>query len=461
MIRELLTKFGLALLKKSTFTATQSEEIRKFFATHPQIARSLGYSEPSWTGRQISETSALNISTVWACQRNIAETIAGLPLHVFETTSSGKRVANHPLDWVLYAESNAEMSARALRETMTAHCVTWGNAFAQKVKRGGTGQTIGLWLWTPDSVRLDRVKASNELVYIHQEGSTDKTYSANDVFHLPGIGFDGTLGYSVISMARQSLGLAEIQDEYYAKFFAQGGRKPYVLNKKIPFKDDQKYVEFRERWDSIYASGSSSFHKAPILEGDIEFRELGMPFNDAQLLQSRQFSVPEICRWFRMFPFMVGHMDQLTFNNVENLALQAVQYTYAAWIHRWETEINRQLLTDGEKGRYYAKHNLNALLRGDFKTRMEGYSIGLQNGFINPDQVCDLEDWDRLPNNAGQAYHIQLNMQTLPGTGEPTTAERAQIAKLTQPEQPKGDKLRKSLRYDQYGRILGVIEHGE
>lgn len=428
-----MAKAGLALLRKSAnlgFTAQSSEELRKFFAIHPQIARSLGYSGPTWAGNSIDERSALNISTVWACQRNISETIAGLPLHLYQTTESGKRVASeHPLDWVLYSEANQEMSARALRETMTAHCVTWGNGFAQKVKRGGTGQTIGLWLWTPDSVHMDRAKSDNRLVYIHREG-TDKTYEATDVFHLPGIGFDGTLGYSVIAMARQSLGLASIQDEYVAKFFASGGRRPYLLEKKSKFQHDEQFKEFREKWNETYA-GANNFHKAPILEGDITLKELGMPLKDAEMLASRIASVPEICRWFRMFPFMVGHMEQLTFNNVENLALQAVQYTYSAWLNRWETEINRQLLTNGEKGRYYAKHNLNALLRGDFKTRMEGFSIGLQNGFISRDEVRDLEDMNPIAGGAGKSYTIQLNMQTLPGTGEPTAAERAALAKIS------------------------------
>jgi HK97 family phage portal protein len=433
MIRELLARAGLALLRKSAvlgFTATQSEEIRKFFAIHPHIARSLGYSEPSYSGKSINEYSALNISTVWACQRAISETVAGLPLRLMQQTDTGKRVASeHPLDWVLYAESNDDMSARQVRETLTAHCVTWGNAYALKVKRGGTGQTIGLWPITPDRVRPDKDKTGNRVYVVYDGTSAEKTYAPGDIFHLPGLGFDGIQGYSVVSMAKQSLGLAAIQDEYAAKFFAQGGRRPYVLQKKSKFRTDEEFKDFRDRWQETYAS-SDGFHKAPLLEGDIELQELGMPLDDLQLLSSRQFSVPDICRWFRMFPFMVGQMDQLTFNNVEQLSLQAVQYTYGAWINRWESEVNRQLLTEGEKGRYYAKHNVNALLRGDFKSRMEGYSVGLQNGFMFPDQVRDLEDWDPLPNDAGKAAHIQLNMQTLPGTGEPTTAERTALAKI-------------------------------
>lgn len=435
-----LQKAWHGLLTKAVEKTAFSLQEEIFYRKYPKLYRLLSGGEPSWTGKTISEHGALNIGTVWACTRNISATISGLPLHIIQVTPSGKRVASeHPLDWVLYGECNEEMSARALREAMTAHCVTWGNAFAQKVKRGGTGQTIGLWLWTPDSVTMDRTR-DGRLVYIHQESTNvAKTYERGDVFHLPGLGFDGRLGYSVISMARQTLGLASVQDEYVAKFFASGGRRPYLLNKKIPFQTDQKYQEFRDKWEAAY-NGADNFHKAPLLEGDIELKELGMPFGDAQMLDSRKHGVAEICRWFRQFPYQVGHMDQLTFNNVEHLSLQAVQYSYSDWINRWETEINRQLLTPGEKGRYYAKHNLNALLRGDFKTRMEGYSIGLQNGFVNRDEVRDLEDWNAIPNGAGQSYTIQLNMQTLPGTGEPTTAERAALAKISLQQQQQGDR---------------------
>ncbi len=433
MIGDLLARTGLALLKKSAgfgFTAMQGEEIRKYFATHPQIARSLGWGEPSWAGKSISEQSALSISTWWTCVSQISKACAILPLHLMQTTDSGKRVASeHPLDWRLYREPNQDMSALVMRRDMTAHVLTWGNAWALKVKRGGTGQTIGLWPWTPDSVRADRV-SDGRLVWIHKDGnSAEQTFERSDVFHLPGLGFDGTIGYSVATMARQSLGLTSVQDEYYARFFATGGRRPYVLEKKIPFKDDLKFQEFREKWEEAYG-GPSNFHKAPILEGEIVLKELGMPFSDAQLLESRQFSVPDICRWFDMTPHMAGDLSHATFSNVEHLGLDFVKRTLMYWLDLWESEIDRQLLTEGEKGRYYAKHNVSAMERGDLKSRMEAYSIGLQNGFMNADQVREFEDWDPLPNGAGQAYRFQLNMQTAPGTGEPTTAERAALAKL-------------------------------
>lgn len=230
-------------------------------------------------------------------------------------------------------------------------------------------------------------------------------------------------------MARQSLGLAAVQDEYAGKFFARGGRRPYYLKKLSRFKTDQDYDAFISKWREAY-EGSDGFHRPPLTEGDIELQELGMPLQDMQLLEARQYSVPEICRWFRISPHLVGDLSRATFSNIEHLGLEFVQQTLMYWLCLWEQEIERQLLTDGEKGRYYAKHNVSALLRGDFQSRMTGYSIGLQNGFMNPDDVRNLEDWDPLPAGAGQAYHIQLNMQTLPGTGEPTTAERAALAKI-------------------------------
>jgi len=428
MIGGLLGRAGLALLKKSAslgFTATQSEELRKFFAIYPQIARSIGYAEPSWTGRTVTETTALNLAAVWRCVQVISQAESSLPLHVMVDGESGKRVASeHPLDWVLYRRPNAEMTSIRLRQAMMAHVLTYGNAFALKVKRGGTKQTIGLWLWTPDSVTVDRDRETGQKIYIRG----GKTYQADEVFHLPGLGYDGLIGYSVVRMAAQSLGLASIQDEYAARFFANGGRQPYYLAKKTRFKDDEQFKEFREKWDEAY--GGSNFHKAPILEGDIELKELGMPLQDAQLLASRQFSVAEICRWFGVQPHLAFDLERSTNNNIEHQGLEFVQQTMLYWLNLVEQEAEAQLLTDGEQGTYYIKHNLNALLRADFKSRMEGYSIGLQNGMINPDFVANLEDWDPLPNGAGKAYHIQLNMQTLPGTGAPTTAEQAAMAKI-------------------------------
>lgn len=439
MVGNLLARAGGWMLRKSvvfSFSAgAAAEQIRKFYAVYPEIARAVGWGEPSWSGKTLDEWQALNLSTVWACYRVIAETVASLPLHLMAYTVDGKVPADgvdehpkHPLYRVLHDQPNDEMSDDTLRETLTGHCLLWGNAYAQIIRRStGARETIGLYPWKPTDTRADRVQADKRLVFIHKDGNDpEKTWETGDVFHLAGLGYDGVTGHSVVTFARQSLGLAAVQDEYVSRFFAAGGRKPYYLKKGTKFRTDQDFERFREKWDAAYGS-ANHFHQAPILEGDIELKELGMPLEDAQLLASRQFSVAEICRWFRVPPHLVGDLDRATFTNIEHQGQEFIQQTLMRWLVRWEKAINRQLLTNDEKSRYYAKHNVNALLRGDFASRMAGYSTALQNGVYSINDVRDLEDWN--PIEGGDDHHIQLNMQSLPG-GEPTAGQQAALVKV-------------------------------
>jgi HK97 family phage portal protein len=167
------------------------------------------------------------------------------------------------------------------------------------------------------------------------------------------------------------------------------------------------------------------------MEGDIEYKQIGLNMADMQMLETREFSIPEICRWFLVSPHLVGDLSRATFSNIEQLALEFVKMTLSAWITRWEQELYRCVLTPEEKAAgYYFRHNLSGLLRGDFQTRMAGYATMLQNGIANVDEVRDLEDWNPLPDGAGEDYHIQLNMQALPATGVPQNAQSAALIRL-------------------------------
>ncbi len=424
--------YGL-LTKAAEFTfSTTTEEA--FYRKYPRLYRLLGAGMPTHAGRAVNERTALNCSTVWACQRVIAETLASLPLLVMRQTADGKFPATDlALYSLLHDEPNPEMSDMNFRESLTAHAVTWGNGYARVFRRSGSGEAMELWPLSPSQVTPDHEREGRKrLVYVVHDG-TDTTYTVqrgrpHDIFHLPGIGFDGTVGYSVVEKARQSIALAEIQDEYTAKFFAAGGRKPYYLKKGTKFKTDQDFARFRDQWEKTYA-GADNFHKAPILEGDIELKELGMPLQDAQLLASRQFSVPEICRWFRISPHLVADLSRATFSNIEQLAMEFVSQTLMPWAVRWEKAIRRCILTDDEKQRQrlYAKHNFGGLLRGDFASRMSGYATALQNGHLSINEVRDLED--RNPIEGGDDYHIQLNMQSLPG-GTPLASQQTALIKV-------------------------------
>jgi HK97 family phage portal protein len=423
-----------------TFGLTDTEiYYRKF----PRSREILGYGNSTFTDRPVSEATALNCSTVWCCTRIISETVAALPLHLMRVTSLGKTEArDHPLFGLLHDEPNEEMSDMEWREVTTAHALTYGNGYARRVTKGDTkeGQTIGLFPIFPNDITPDRSRETKQLVYLWKDGnSAEQTLPAWKVFHLRGLGFDGLKGYSVIRMARQSIALAQIQEEYASRFFAKGGRRPYLIKHDLKFRTDQEFQAWNDRWIKAYGT-PDAFHAAPMLDGKgVDYQELGWSMSDAQFLEGRQFSVPEICRWFLITPHKVFDLTHATFSNVEHLQLGFYQETILPWCVRWEKAIRRCLLTPAEKvktDRLYARHNISGLLRGDFASRMAGYATQLQNAMMNPDEMRDLEDLNPLPDGAGKAYHIQMNMQTLPGTGEPTSIEKSALARAAQAQKP-------------------------
>jgi HK97 family phage portal protein len=230
------------------------------------------------------------------------------------------------------------------------------------------------------------------------------------------MGFDGVRGYNVIQVGRNSMGSAIAGEKNLAAFWASGGRTPYHLEHPTRFRNDQDFAKFRKDWKETYADP----HNAPILENGMLYKQDGVSMRDAQGIENRAFTVPEICRWFSVSPHLVADLSRATFSNIEHLALEFVKLTLSPWIARWEQEFKRCVLTAEERAQgYYLKYNVNALLRGDFQTRMSGYATELQNGIASIDEVRDLEDWNPLPDGAGAHHHIQLNMTTLPGAGDP------------------------------------------
>jgi HK97 family phage portal protein len=401
---------------------------------YPKLYSLLGGAGPSWSGESVSIDSALNHSVVWACNRIIAETAASLPCSLLRRMGETRSTASDlPAHRLLHDEPNEKMSDMDWREAATSQAVLRGNAYARIIRRPVTGEAIAIYPAAPGEIRADS-DTSNRLVYIDKEGnSAEKTYvvernKPHDVFHLRGLGFTGLEGVSVVGAARQSIGNALAAERFVGKFYGNGGRLPYVLNLEKNFRSDQEFEKFRSDWESTYREP----HRAPMLLPGIEYKQVGLNAADSQFLESRQFSVSEICRWFRISPHLVGDLSKASYNSIEQLALEFVTMTLMSWLVRWEKAINRCVLSPAEKASgVYAKHNVSALLRGDFQSRMKGYSIALQNGLSNIDECRELEDWNPLASGAGKAHHIQLNMQTIPGTGEPTSAELSAAARGT------------------------------
>jgi HK97 family phage portal protein len=262
--------------------------------------------------------------------------------------------------------------------------------------------------------------------------SPEKTFTVernkpHDLLHIRGIGATGICGFSVITMARQSIGTAIAAERNVGRFFANGGRVPYLLEHAQKFKNDADFDKFRDDWEKTYQQA----HKAPILENGLTYKQIGLSMQDSQMLETRLFDIHEICRWFLVSPHLVGDLSRATFSNIEQLALEFVKMTLSAWITRWEQELWRCVLTPEEKTQgYFFKHNLNALLRGDFQSRMAGYATMLQNGVASVDEIRDLEDWNMLPDGIGADYHIQLNMQPLPANQVPGATQATGLVRL-------------------------------
>lgn len=394
---------------------------------YPQIYSILAGGAPAWSGESVSVETALNHSVVWACNGLISESIGRLPAVLMQRTAGGKRIAyEQPMYSAMINAPNDEISAQGFTEMLTSHCLLQGGGFAKIARRSGTGVAIQLDPLMPQQVFPDRDKQKRLVYVIKSPGDPDVTYTVipgkpQDILHIRGLGWDGIRGFSVISMGRQSIGTAIAADRNLARFYANGGRLPYILESAKSFKDEQEFQRFRSRWEEVY----SEPHRAPILENGMTMKPIGTTFSDAQGVENRTFTVSEICRWFSVSPNLVGELSNSNNSISENSALNFVKMTLGKWIGRWEQDFWRCVLTPEEKSAgYYLRHNLRDLLRGDFTTRMTGYSTALQNGFLNVDEVRDEEDRDALPNDAGQVYRFQLNMQTTPGTGDPTIVEQ-------------------------------------
>ena len=352
-------------------------------------------------GKSVTERSSMQMTAVYSCVRILAEAVAGLPVHLYRYTESGgkEKAIDHPLYLLLHDEPNPEMSSFVFRETLMTHLLLWGNAYAQVI-RNGKGEVIALYPLMPNKMEVDR-DDKGQLYYIYTR-STDEAKTGDvgrvllrpqDVLHIPGLGFDGLVGYSPIAMAKNAIGLAIATEEYGAKFFANGAAPSGVLEHPGTIKDPARV---REAWQSQFG-GSANSGKIAVLEEGMKYTPISISPEQAQFLETRKFQINEIARIFRVPPHMVGDLEKSSFSNIEQQSLEFVKYTLDPWVVRWEQSIQRSLLTPEEKTRYFVKFNVEGLLRGDYQSRMAGYATARQNGWMSANDIRELENLDRIP----------------------------------------------------------------
>jgi len=374
------------------------------------------------SGKNVTERTAMQMTAVYASVRILAEAIGGLPLHLYRYTDNGgkEKALSHPLYHLLHDEPNPEMSSFVFRETLMTHLLLWGNAYAQII-RNGKNEVVALYPLMPNKMSVDRDE-NGRLYYTYYRGPDEAiknkdfavTLQPSDVLHIPGLGFDGLVGYSPIAMAKNAIGMAIACEEYGAKFFANGAAPGGVLEHPGTIKDPQRV---RESWQSTFG-GSGNANKIAVLEEGMKYTPIGISPEQAQFLETRKFQINEIARIFRVPPHMVGDLEKSSFSNIEQQSLEFVKYTLDPWVIRWEQSIQRALLSHDEKAVYFVKFNVEGLLRGDYQSRMNGYAIGRQNGWMSANDIRELENLDRIPaEEGGDLYLINGNMLPLKNAG--------------------------------------------
>ena len=406
------------------------------------------YFGSSTSGKTVTERSAMQMTAVYSCVRILAEAVAGLPLNLYRYAEGGskEKAIDHPLYLLLHDEPNPEMSSFVFRETLMTHLLLWGNAYAQVI-RNGKGEVVALYPLMPNKMTVDRDERG-QLYYSYQRSNDEAVRSKDqtvilrpsDVLHIPGLGFDGLVGYSPIAMAKNAIGMAIACEEHGAKFFANGAAPGGVLEHPGTIKDPQRV---RESWQSTFG-GSGNANKIAVLEEGMKYTPIGISPEQAQFLETRKFQINEIARIFRVPPHMVGDLEKSSFSNIEQQSLEFVKYTLDPWVTRWEQSIQRTLLSQGEKARYFVKFNLEGLLRGDYQSRMNGYATARQNGWMSANDIRELENLDRIPaEEGGDLYLINGNMLPLKDAGAfadtTTTGEEDSDEKILELEVPDGD----------------------
>lgn len=378
---------------------------RKSVAFDPALTEFFGGRHVK-SGVPVTTDTALQVTTVLACARVIAEDVARLPAKIFRETDDGGRVPekNHPAYSLLYRQPNEWMTAFEFREVMGLHAVLNGNAYAYIGRAGGKIKEL-----IPLTCGVTVKQASDyTLTYdLSDKNGVFQSLPRKSIMHLRGPSWNGYLGLNAVQMAREAIGLAIATEENHAKLFANGARPGGVLSVEGNLSQAAK-DKLKESWAAAQAKLSNAF-KTAVIDGNVKWNPMAMTGVDAQHLETRRYQVEEIARAMRVFPQMIGSTDKTTtFASAESFFLAHVVYSISPWTERWEEVIWRDLL-DGDVD-LYAKFNITSLLRGDAKTRAEFYASAIVNGWMTRNEVRALEEMNPLPGLSEPL--IPLNMAT-------------------------------------------------
>lgn len=470
------------------------------------------------SGIRISEMIALQVSTVLACVNIISNGIASLPLHVFERTVTsdrpGKKVAyGHNLYDFLAHEPNPEMSSPVWRKVESVHALLWGNAYSEIQRSKVDNSIIAIWPRNPARTRPVRLTKpariegdllpAGTLIYetnetlgdspvhftdsIEESSPTRRLVLAEDMLHIPGLSLDGRLGQGTVYLARQVMGLALATEKYGSKFFGNGARPAGILIAPSTL-DDVALENARRSWMEAY--GGENSHRTAILDPGYKYEKLAATPEEGQFLETRKYQRAEIASIFNVPPHMVGDLEKSARSNIEQSAIEFVLFTLNPWLTTFEAEYKRKLFPKQGRSanRYFPMHDTRRLLYPDADSRAKFYQAGKQWGFLNTNDIREMENLNPVEDGSGEVYWMPFNMQdsallakqsahaqkalksgdqeaVLPGMQktepEPESTPALPAGKSGQQKQLPAPKAGSKKRADDNGNALYGVRHGE
>ncbi len=361
---------------------------------------------------RIDAFTSLTISSVWQAVNVIAGGVAQLPLITYERDQNGNRdrATKHSVYQLLKRRPNRFMTALQFKMTLQSHVLLWGNAYAH-IQRDVMGNPIAMYPLLPHLTR-PVVDERGNLTYETQIGPEGyrkfKVIKAQDVLHLRGLGFDGLQGYSVVSMARESFGLAKAAERHGATYFGNYATPQGILKVPGPRPTNEQMAQTKADWKKLNSGDNE--HDVAVLYGGMEFTPMSMSNKDSQFLESRQFNRSEVASWFNLPPHKVGDLSRATFSNIEEQNSDYLNTSLMFWLCVWQEECGDKLLSDKEKEEesHYMEFNTAALLRGNTKSRYESYAIGVTNGWVSRNEVRQKENLNRV--DGLDEFLVPLNM---------------------------------------------------
>jgi len=355
------------------------------------------------SGVRVSEQNSIGLTAVWASVRLLSETVAAMPLNVYKREKDGDRFLEekHPLNTIVSVAPYSHYTSYTWKQTFMNHLLLWGNAYC-KINRNGGAKVDGLELLDPQDVKVEKNEDTGEIIYICKSGN----YYPEEILHFVGFSFDGLIGKSPIKACREALGLGMAAQTFGENFFGKGANLSGVLSHPGRLTEDAAN-RLRGSWNDRF-SGIHNSHQTAILEEGVEFKPIGMPLDDAQFIETRRFSVEEVARIFRVPPHLIGDLTRSTYSNIEQQSLEFTKYSLQPYLVNIEQELNKKLLPEKDRGKYYLKFKTSELLRGDVNSRSDYYRKMFEIGALSPNEIRGFEDLNKIEN--GDEHYVPLNL---------------------------------------------------